>query len=109
MAVHAGADNPGGGPDVGQAHRVVATPRDQFGGGLEDLVPAAWIPDPDALSRAHREPASVPSRAAGTSMARERRYSPRPLACGSGLVEAPTPAPSRPTTTKFSACRLASS
>ena len=37
---------------------------------------------------------------------RLRRYSPRPLACGSGRAEAATPAPSRPVTTKFSACRF---
>ncbi len=35
-----------------------------------------------------------------------RRYSPSPLACGSGRVELATPSPSRPTTTKLSARRL---
>src|SRR5260221_9048874 len=49
------------------------------------------------------------SSSTGMSTWRERRYSPRPLACGSGRVEAATPRPSRPTTTKFSARRFGSS
>ena len=49
------------------------------------------------------------SRWDGIAAVRERRYSPSPLAWGSGRVEAATPAPSSPTTTKFSALRLGSS
>ena len=40
------------------------------------------------------------------STIRLRRYSPSPLACGSGRVDEATPSPSRPTTTKLRARRL---
>ena len=46
---------------------------------------------------------------AGTVTSRERRYSPRPLACGSGRVVADTPGASRPCTTKLRARRFGSS
>jgi enoyl-CoA hydratase len=49
------------------------------------------------------------SRSAGTVTIRERRYSPRPLACGSGRVVADTPGASRPWTTKLRARRFGSS
>ena len=46
------------------------------------------------------------SRRAGTSTSRLRRYSPSPLAWGSGRVDEATPSPSSPTTTKLRARRL---
>ena len=47
--------------------------------------------------------------ATGTSTRRERRYSPRLLAWGSGRVDEATPSPSSPCTTKLRASRLGSS
>ena len=49
------------------------------------------------------------SRCSGTSTTRLRRYSPRPLACGSGRVDDATPSPRSPCTTKLTARRLGSS
>ena len=56
-----------------------------------------------------RVPGEAAARSAGTVTIRERRYSPRPLACGSGRVVADTPGASRPWTTKLRARRFGSS
>jgi hypothetical protein len=74
------------------------------------VVPAAAEPPPD-----HRSDSSAGSdqlfarRSSGRSTQRARRNSPRPFACGSERVDAATPSPSRPTTTKFSASRFGKS
>ena len=50
-----------------------------------------------------------PAARSGCRRSRARNHSPRPLACGSCRVEAATPSPSRPWTTKLSARRFGSS
>ena len=63
---------------------------------------------PDRAPDASRAQRSV-EQLRGRSTWRERRYSPRPFACGSARVDAATPSPSSPTTTKLSARMFGSS
>lgn len=72
----------------------------------ESLLP--WFLPPAGPGAARRG-ASRSSRATGTSTRQALSCSPRPLACGSGRVDAAAPSPSRPRTRKFSASRFGSS
>src|SRR3954447_3487828 len=92
------ADDAGRRPDVGHAHRVEAALGDQLGRGAQDPLPPVRV--------AGTKVGHQGIRSTGTSIRRERRYSPSPLACGSGRVLAATPSPSRPTITTFTARRL---
>src|SRR4051812_10884768 len=101
VPVDPGADDPGRRADVGHADGVEAALGDQLGGRAQDPLPPVGVAGAHALG--HQRTSS-----AGTSTSRERRYSPSPLAWGSGRVLEATPSPSSPTITTLTARRFGS-